>query len=90
VGRLGGDEFLFLIGVDTRIALERICQSILTSLAEPFKNNIVMGASIGVATYPNDAPDSKSLIKLADSAMYQAKKMGKNQYIFASDLFPDK
>jgi diguanylate cyclase (GGDEF)-like protein len=45
---------------------------------------ISVSASIGISIYPNDADNSETLIKQADTAMYQAKHLGKNRYEFSS------
>jgi diguanylate cyclase (GGDEF)-like protein len=46
---------------------------------------VSVGASVGVALYPADADSVDGLVKLADNAMYRAKRAGKNGYRFASD-----
>ena len=92
VGRLGGDEFaLFLDGVDERGA-EIAARRILDALAQPFKvddMSFSVGASIGVALFPQDGRSLDTLIKCADTAMYQAKDAGGNRIkIFGRSFGP--
>jgi diguanylate cyclase (GGDEF)-like protein len=50
----------------------------------PFKSNrLTVGASFGIAPYPDDGDVAKTLIKKADEAMYMSKRLGKNRYTFA-------
>ena len=86
VGRLAGDEFAIIVnglsptgpGVHES---RRLAKKILDGLAEPFfvqGHEVFMTASIGVAYYPNDAPNVIDLIRNADAALYHAKKGGGN------------
>ena len=83
--RLGGDEFaLFLDGVDERGA-EIAARRILDALAQPFKvddMSFSVGASIGVALFPQDGRSLDTLIKCADTAMYQVKEEGRGHFRF--------
>jgi diguanylate cyclase (GGDEF)-like protein/PAS domain S-box-containing protein len=83
VARLGGDEFaLILSGLESDESVNRITDTILKSVAEPFPlsgGSAYVSASIGIATYPGDAPSADKLIKCADQAMYAAKNGGKNR-----------
>ncbi len=86
VGRLAGDEFAVIVnglgptgsGVhETR----RLAKKILAGLAEPFfvqGHEVFMTASMGIAYYPNDAPNVIDLIRNADAALYHSKKGGGN------------
>jgi diguanylate cyclase (GGDEF)-like protein/PAS domain S-box-containing protein len=84
VARLGGDEFtLILSGLDEIASVDRIAESILARLIEPFQLGLEMAyisASIGVTIYPEDADNSEDLLKNADQAMYAAKARGRNCY----------
>jgi diguanylate cyclase (GGDEF)-like protein len=87
VSRVGGDEFIVLLSEIT--AVEDVVQPVsklVNLLATPFNINgvsIRVTASVGVAFYPTDANDVDTLISLADGALYDAKRAGKNQYHFA-------
>jgi diguanylate cyclase (GGDEF)-like protein/PAS domain S-box-containing protein len=87
VARFGGDEFVvLLVGLPNRFAIERIVKSILLSLSKPFNlsgnHEAVVSASIGVTVGPSDGDNVGSLLKNADTAMYQAKAAGRNTYQF--------
>jgi len=86
VGRNGGDEFVVLL---SQVGHEEdavfIARKILTSLAAPYlidQKQLQINASIGVSTYPGDGTDSETLINRADTAMYEAKKLGRNNCQF--------
>ena len=86
VSRMGGDEFTILL---TQISSEAdaasIADKILSLFNKPFNlggHNIHLGASIGIALYPNDGSDTDTLIRNADTAMYHAKEQGRNNYQF--------
>jgi diguanylate cyclase (GGDEF)-like protein/PAS domain S-box-containing protein len=86
--RLGGDEFVVLIDefVDAS-ELQAVAERILAAAAQPFPlagPEGKIGASIGISVYPVDGTDIESLTKSADSAMYRAKRAGKNTYRFFS------
>lgn len=88
--RLGGDEFsIILNSLPNKMAAEsasiKVSSKIMQALSEPFaleSNERYVSASIGIALYPNDAEDAGALLKNADTAMYHAKKQGKNGYQF--------
>lgn len=86
LARLGGDEFVALITAqDPRLAGEAAARSILAALHQPFAiggKSLLVGASIGITVYPDDAQSAKLLLKHGDLAMYQAKRQGKNCYRF--------
>lgn len=86
VARLGGDEFVVVVGgVVGEEVVKRICDEILLSLAKPYrlKDTVAyLSASVGVATYPDHATETDSLMRYADLAMYAAKEAGRSQFRF--------
>lgn len=88
VARNGGDEFTVVLPMlnDSGDATV-IAQKVLATLVQPFKpssEELFIGGSIGISLYPNDSSDADSLLKNADSAMYQAKAAGGDAYRFYS------
>lgn len=90
VARIGGDEFNVLLEDVTDMQIANTAQRILEKISKPYlikDQQIFVSASIGIAVYPKDADDLETLTKNADSAMYQAKEMGKDSFqFFTSDL----
>lgn len=86
--RLGGDEFSILIDNTTDMhRITHFAQRILDDMARPFlinKQEFVLGASVGIAFYPEDGSSPQELLKNADTAMYFAKNAGGNKYQFFS------
>jgi diguanylate cyclase (GGDEF)-like protein/PAS domain S-box-containing protein len=84
LSRLGGDEFtLMLTELRDPKVLAPVSQRILDSLRQPFHldgREIVIGASIGISTWPQDGTDVDTLLGNANSAMYHAKSNGRNSY----------
>jgi diguanylate cyclase (GGDEF)-like protein/PAS domain S-box-containing protein len=86
VSRHGGDEFVVLLSqVEHEEDAAVSARKILRALAVPHtvdNKNLDISVSIGVSTYPSDGPDAESLMNKADTAMYEAKKQGRNNYQF--------
>lgn len=82
--RLGGDEFVVLLGgLASADGIEPLLQRLMQAIGEPIcipGVDAVVGASIGVAIYPQDATEPDTLLRQADMAMYAAKSAGKNRY----------
>ncbi|PDT34830.1 GGDEF domain-containing protein [Rhizobium sp. M10] len=88
VARLGGDEFAILLP-DIRQGddLGRIAGTILERFKEGFLldgKEVFISCSVGIALYPDDSADVNDLVKYADSAMYLAKRSGRNSFRFYS------
>jgi len=85
-GRIGGDEFILLLGgLSDRSEIERIARRVLAAIEKPFvlmNRAHFLSASIGVAIAPDDGNDAQLLIKYADSAMYRVKSEGRNDVRF--------
>jgi diguanylate cyclase (GGDEF)-like protein/PAS domain S-box-containing protein len=95
VGRFAGDEFGVILevvpsGIDVRLQIEEATRELLREVAQVIEfhgQQIHMTASVGIATYPADASDVISLIRNADSALYQAKRAGGDCFeFFAPEL----
>jgi diguanylate cyclase (GGDEF)-like protein len=86
VSRQGGDEFVVLLSemersVDAAITAKRMLQAVAAS--HPIDNHdLHVTTSIGVSVYPDDGLDAETLIKNADTAMYQAKEDGRQTFRF--------
>jgi diguanylate cyclase (GGDEF)-like protein/PAS domain S-box-containing protein len=91
VARIAGDEFaLVLADLAKADDAALVAQKIIRALAEAFEvrgREILVTASIGIATYPVDGSDAEGLLACADAAMYRAKQAGRNAYqFFTPDL----
>ncbi|HSB96069.1 MAG TPA: EAL domain-containing protein, partial [Spongiibacteraceae bacterium] len=91
VSRQGGDEFVILMAEDRHaedVALT--AEKIIATLATAHRIDqyeLHVTTSIGISIYPEDGQDAETLIKNADTAMYQAKEKGRNNYqFFKSDM----
>lgn len=86
VARLGGDEFtVFLPNIPSDAVARKIATRILRVMAEPFElgaRAIGVSASIGVAMTPRDGRSYADLLRAADTAMYHAKRSGRNRVEF--------
>ena len=88
VARLGGDEFVLVIkDQPTLEQMADLVERIRTAVALPVSvagQEIVPGASIGVAVFPRDGRTSDALMRAADAAMYHAKALGRGNAQFYS------
>ncbi len=86
VARMGGDEFTVVLpelgeAKNARVVAQKILEGLQPPLVVEGHEFHITG-SIGIALYPEDASDPESLIRNADTAMYRAKEMGRNNYQF--------
>ncbi len=86
LARLGGDEFaVILTEINTPQQAERVANDIIQLLGHSFLikgNTVVIGASIGIAYFPEAGDDSITIHKNADIALYNAKACGRNNCQF--------
>lgn len=89
VARLGGDEFMVILsGFTENSQVSAVAEKLLATLQSPFileGREAFIGASIGIAICPENGNDSETLQRRADSAMYRAKNLGKNNFQFFMD-----
>jgi diguanylate cyclase (GGDEF)-like protein len=89
VGRLGGDEFAILLrNVSNPAVASIVATKLIASLAIPIEvagADVKVGASIGIALFPEHGADGQELLRVADQAMYAVKKRGKNSWGLPSD-----
>ncbi|HLY44599.1 MAG TPA: EAL domain-containing protein [Stellaceae bacterium] len=86
VSRQGGDEFIVLLSEIQRVediaVTTRRCLAAVAEVHTIDQRELHVTTSIGVSVYPDDALDAATLIKNADTAMYQAKENGRQGYQF--------
>jgi len=84
--RIGGDEFAVILErLETGTDVQSLCTHLLAKIGEPYSIGGVeqlIGASIGVASIPDDGTSADELLRLADLAMYEAKAAGRNCFCF--------
>jgi diguanylate cyclase (GGDEF)-like protein/PAS domain S-box-containing protein len=95
VARRGGDQFLLLLAdldrddgaIDSAVMrAQAVAQRIQESLIAPFPvsgTEVYVAASIGVSLFPNDAADAGTLLRNAETAMYEAKRTGRSDFVLA-------
>ncbi|MHC4222209.1 MAG: putative bifunctional diguanylate cyclase/phosphodiesterase, partial [Planctomycetota bacterium] len=90
VGRLGGDEFLFLVPANELGDVVVLANRIIEALAKPYAiegYEIRTNASLGIAMYPENGEDADTLMRSADLAMYRAKSDGANRWhLYSEDM----
>ncbi|MGI9147231.1 MAG: bifunctional diguanylate cyclase/phosphodiesterase [Chloroflexota bacterium] len=91
VARLGGDEFAILLGDTDAITAPRVVARLIELLEAPLPldgHDVAVGASIGIALYPEHGRDVLTLMRRADAAMYLAKRSGGGSALSAPDQEP--
>ncbi|WP_258530574.1 sensor domain-containing diguanylate cyclase [Paenibacillus taichungensis] len=90
--RLGGDEFLIVlrsVGSNPREEARIYAEDIIQRLNKPFiieYERIHIGCSIGGAEYPTNSGNPSEIIRMADEALYESKRAGKNRMTFYPEL----
>jgi diguanylate cyclase (GGDEF)-like protein/PAS domain S-box-containing protein len=86
LARHGGDEFVIVVpDLQAESDCQVVAEKVLRAFEAPFRvdgREFLLGASIGISIYPADAGDGEALLRNADVAMYRAKQLGKNHYLF--------
>jgi diguanylate cyclase (GGDEF)-like protein/PAS domain S-box-containing protein len=88
VARLGGDEFGVLLPASDADSAVTVAQKLLQQLEAPFEIDgqwVEIGASIGIASYPSHGSDTPTLLRLADVAMYVAKRGDRGIVVYAAE-----
>jgi len=83
ISRLGGDEFIIIINDLNEKDIIVLAKSIIEELKKPIKlqiQDVIIGSSIGISTYPCDGKSMVEIVKNADMAMYSSKEVGGNNY----------
>ncbi|MEN0036461.1 MAG: EAL domain-containing protein [Cellvibrio sp.] len=79
--RLGGDEFVVLLQDATKFeGVVKVAEKLIKRISKPIRlgvNKVHVGMSFGIALYPTDGDDAKTLLRNADSALYEAKAKGR-------------
>lgn len=93
VARIGGDEFLILLSeLDKGGRAHHVADKIIAEIAKPVfleAQQIYTTTSIGISLFPDDSQNVSDLIKYADSALYEAKSRGRNNYQFFTQALND-
>jgi len=86
VSRSGGDEFIIVVPDCSHQRAEQFAEKLINSIARPLQvgeNTLSISCCVGISTFPENGPDSESLLSLADAAARQAKEDGRGLYRFA-------
>ena len=90
VARLGGDEFCVVAVEATDESASQYAEKVIAALAQPYRiagHELHATCSIGISRFPSDGADVATLLRHADSAMYQAKSHGRDRYqLFTPEL----
>lgn len=89
VARLGGDEFtIFINNFDRESELVNVVERVINAFNIPFDiggHRVVVGVSIGISIFPDDASNVENLLQSADTAMYRAKRQGTEGFSFYTE-----
>jgi len=85
VARPGGDEFILILPETDAGGAAHLAEKLIEAAVQPYQveqYELTVSASIGIAIYPDDGTDIDALLKCADTAMYSAKRAGRNNFHF--------
>lgn len=89
VGRFGGDKFAAVLTHSKNTAVEELCNRLLSTFDRSFQvegHDLYLGAALGIASYPEHAEDSQTLIQKSEIALHTAKDSSKDFYIYDTSL----
>lgn len=93
IARIGGDEFVIvLLDIKKPRNIGRFAERLIKLFDEPFiikGHTIYVSPSIGISVYPNDGESTVDLMQNVDTAMYNAKYNGKNNYQFFNNIMKE-
>ncbi|WP_081055174.1 EAL domain-containing protein [Burkholderia vietnamiensis] len=93
LGRLGGDEFIAILGPTSEAAANETAARLLRAMVRPITINdmsFTIGMSIGIAVFPKDGESADDLLRNADTAMYSVKGQGGGTALFYDAHMSDK
>ncbi|CDU01555.1 GGDEF domain [Vibrio coralliirubri] len=88
VARLSGDEFVLIIKQTNKVLLAKLAERLLELIGQEVnykQRSLHVGASLGIHLVDGSERDIDVILKVADEAMYQAKRKGKGQFVFARE-----
>ncbi|CDT51934.1 diguanylate cyclase domain-containing protein [Vibrio coralliirubri] len=88
VARLSGDEFVLIIKQTNKVLLAKLAERLLDLIGQQVnykQRSLHVGASLGIHLVDGSERDIEVILKVADEAMYQAKRKGKGQFVFARE-----
>lgn len=90
VARLGGDEFIVVIeAIPNDQACELVASDLIRQMQAPFElgegRTVTIGMSIGISRFPQNGSDLTTLLRQADQALYRAKGLGRNRFVWHDD-----
>jgi diguanylate cyclase (GGDEF)-like protein len=92
LSRIGGDEFVIVLSqIEDEHDASIVADKIVQTLTEPFmieNNSIEISCSVGIAIYPMHGTDVTTLMRIADNAMYEAKRAGRGCFRFYTSDSP--
>jgi len=89
LARYGGDEFAVILPQTSQAQAHALAERLTNAIHTPFtidNRSLTIGMSVGISMYPHHASDSNALIKLADIAMYSAKRYQKGFLLFENEM----
>lgn len=90
IARMGGDEFVIILDIANKAEVTFLLQTLHDTFNQPFKIDLIdvyITASSGISFFPEDGVTMQELYQGADTAMFNAKRLGKNRFSFYNSEF---